>query len=326
MVPCAPPHIHQYLSTPTFDHFPHSLPVVVDYARARVVMDRSTGTSNVPEVFKLSTLNIAQAKRDELYGYSKFDTRCPAIVNLVKNSFSDVICMQELRNLPTSQWSIPGFLALFSGKTNAVKYDNVYGYYDFDDASFAHAILVNRERLDVLKTTYVDTSPERVPGQAWWPRRCHAALVQCKQDQTVVFWVVSVHLSMLEKEKKRSVLKLIDTVENNPEFQGIPAVFMGDYNFFDDDDQTEQRDRMSQVFEDCAFPLANASGTFLGFEHDNYKCQPDAMARLDHIFVTPGIQKFETAFVEGEEEQITQRTYPSDHLMVSVKVTVSSTQ
>jgi len=64
--------------------------------------------------------------------------------------------------------------------------------------------------------------------------------------------------------------------------------------------------------------LLNASGTFMGFERDEFKKPFNAMSRLDHIFSRGVRQEGDGANVFGDLEKVKNRTYPSDHLMITV--------
>jgi endonuclease/exonuclease/phosphatase family metal-dependent hydrolase len=127
--------------------------------------------------------------------------------------------------------------------------------------------------------------------------------------------VYSTHFAINENEKTLSCEWLrgyLDCVNER-------YLCAGDYNFFDDVDGIKQRRTMivDGHREDLAYPLANASGTFMGYEWNEFKQPFDKMSRLDHVFVHPRwVKRIGEARAWGDMEQVKQRVYPSDHLMI----------
>lgn len=128
------------------------------------------------------------------------------------------------------------------------------------------------------------------------------------------FWLCTTHLGLEEQEKDASVAYLASMFRRFLD-AGESFLCTGDYNFFDDRDGKKQRSVLTNVAQDAAYPLRNASGTFMGFSHDEFARPFDAMSRLDHVFYG-GPVECQPAAVYGDMELVKQRQYPSDHLMI----------
>jgi exonuclease III len=60
--------------------------------------------------FTFATWNIDQARREEAFPETRFDVRWPSIKAQIAAADADVLCLQELRNLETSEISVPRLL------------------------------------------------------------------------------------------------------------------------------------------------------------------------------------------------------------------------
>lgn len=264
-------------------------------------------------IIKFATWNVDQARREENYEETKWDNRYESVLKLIEKADADILCIQELRNLDTSKIGVKRFLSLFPEN-----YDFEYAYYSENEHSFALATLYNRTKYYVVNSRrfrYTDRVDE---GQI-----C-LGLNFVDKETRESFWVYNTHFSIHEEFKWNSVNKVIAELGTTND----KMLIAGDYNFFDDRDGTKQRQKMSEYFIDIAHPLYDSydndckmlSGTFIGFEHDDFKREYENMSRLDHIF-SRNIKSSEVAIGFGATEELLRtRKYPSDHLMVRVNV------
>ncbi len=152
-------------------------------------------------------------------------------------------------------------------------------------------------------------------------------------------FAVNVHLPMKETDKWLA-LKTLEEVIVKP---GRAIIAAGDWNFFDDLEGKQMRDRMYETFEDdVAYPLYSVeesgsyemSGTFIGFDHDTFHADmtPDKtgnrytkMCRLDHVFVrgfkrgssgNPSVDDGALALMPSNASTIDRKTYPTDHCAI----------
>lgn len=252
--------------------------------------------------FTFATFNVDQARREEQYEATKWDNRKDAVRQLILDADCDIVCLQELRNLSTSETGVTQFLASLTG------YDFVYDYYCEHEFSFATAILYKRSKFSVMQT-----SKSHYHNQLDSDKLLFGVCFVPVGGSFDFFWIYSTHLDMAEDRKTVSVNKLVKEFAYQSGF-----LVAGDFNFFDDMGGKEQRKLMLQHFDDLAHPLENASGTFLGFDHDPHKQPANAMSRLDHIFAK-GIKRIGAASAFGATAELLEsRTYPSDHMMIVV--------
>lgn len=258
---------------------------------------------------KISQFNIAMALRDEKYDYSKFDNRFPRIIELIKQSNADVICMQEAVRDIDGKFTKSCIL----GVMKEMGYDHHYAYYNESKLSFGAVVFYRRDKFHMQNSEIIQLSPK-----ADINNRKIALGVELKvvgEDQT--FWCYSTHFGMTKEERWESCKKLAK-VDN-------ACIIAGDFNFFEDDEGDQQREFMEKTFTDLAYPLEGVKGTFVGFKHDRYgpsdeQLKKKELSRLDHMFAK-GVKK-QKAYVEGDLDDIPGQTYPSDHLMISAEITL----
>lgn len=253
------------------------------------------------ERYTFATWNIDQDMREERCEQTKVDVRWPRILEQIKDCRPDILCLQELRNLTTSVVTVPR--ALY--EVSQLGYDYKHAYYGPDRMAFAMAIFFRREKFFPTQL-HLQLLP---PGKIFLgvQLRC---ITSAKQ-----LTVYSTHFGLDEAEKTRACEYLCDWLDERRE----AYLCAGDYNFFDDLDGSAQRQRMlhHNLRQDLAHPLSNASGTFMGYESNEFKQPYDKMSRLDHVFAsTASIKRCGEARAWGDMEQVRQRTYPSDHLMI----------
>jgi endonuclease/exonuclease/phosphatase family metal-dependent hydrolase len=261
-----------------------------------------------PEKFRCATWNIDQAKREENYEETRFDNRWPKILEYIKEVKPDVFALQELRNLETSKIDLPQILFQIA----QLGYDYKHIYYNETKSSFAQAIFYDRDKFFIrnIGSTILPSISSTDSRQLLMLQ-----LVSLKSKR--VFWFATTHLSMIEEEKAVCV-KYIKEIFSKMMNSEVPFLCTGDFNFFDDLDGKAHRAVLESVFPDVAYPLKNASGTFMGYAHDPNAKPFNAMSRLDHIFCGGSGQalKCEPAFVHGDLKLVEDRKYPSDHLMI----------
>jgi len=256
-------------------------------------------------ILKFATFNVAQAEEKKIM-INQWDNRFQKVVDLINNCGADIIALQGLRNLETSKVGVKEFL-------NKLKLDHAYQYYCEYNVAFCAAILYNRS-----KYYPVDFHQFHYHGTPQNDRICFGAKFKCVSSEKYV-WVFTTHLDLEEKKKWQSVDRLIkefDEKHRDPE----PIVIGGNFNFFDDLEGIQQREKMLEWFEDFAYPLEGLSGTFLGFDHDPEKKEIDAMFRIDHIFCK-NVKKVGQAKPVGVTKDLLEnRTYPSRHIMITVEI------
>lgn len=261
-----------------------------------------------PEHYKFATWNIDQARREENHEETRFDNRWPAIKRYITDARPDLFTLQELRNLTTSEMTVPRLLY----EVSQLGYDYKHAYYGKDEISFALAIFYDRRRFFVrdCRVSILPATPSNSPSVTRIVLSVNLESVKTGRR----LWFCATHFGLEEHEKDASVEYLANMFRR---FLDVNESFFcaGDYNFFDDRDGKKQRAVLTDVAQDAAFPLTNASGTFMGFAHDEFAQPFDAMSRLDHIFYG-GQMKCQPAMAYGDMDLVKQRKYPSDHLMI----------
>jgi endonuclease/exonuclease/phosphatase family metal-dependent hydrolase len=271
-------------------------------------------SDNLIEEWSLVQFNIDQANREEKHLSTQFDVRWPRLLALIKSRDADIVCLQELRNLLTSKIQIRHILF----EMGEIGYDHVHAFYGPDQISFALGTFYKRNKLFVSNTTIhlLPLADEKKPNISY-------VILNVQFRSTTsgkTFRVLNTHFGLGEEEKlayAQATKDLLKTIEE-------PFLCAGDYNFFDDRDGGIHRKILLEHFKDIAFPLHNVSGTFMGFDHDEFKQPFDKMSRLDHVFSNQIIlESLPVAW--GNMEEVKTRTYPSDHLMITFDFSLDST-
>ena len=262
---------------------------------------------------RLVTWNIDQANIEEKYEKTKFDNRWPLILSYIKECNADIICLQELRNLDTSSVKVNDILYNIS----LLGYDYKHAYYGPDKTSFAQAIFYRREKFFItdIEIHFLPLEDETKPTKT--KNILCVTFNHINTDIHREFVVCSTHFDFEESVKEKSSYFLRDLIKSDIPGD-IPFLCAGDYNFFDDRDGIKHRDILlgkPYDIHDMIYPLSNASGTFMGYEHNQFKQPFDKMSRLDHVF-SQLVFRYKDAFVFGDIELIKKREYPSDHLMI----------
>ena len=234
-------------------------------------------------------------------------------MEIIKNANADILCLQELRSLDSSKIKVYNIVS----RICELGYLSSIAPYSYESSTFYLGVFYKPNRFALL-------SSERYPLET---KNRIILSNKFKDLQTKKYFQVYVtHLSMEEDKKYLEV----DNICNRLYSVYLPWILAGDFNFFDDLNGKDQRQtllNMTAGSQDLAFPVSNASGTFLGFEHDTFKQPVENMSRLDHIFASD-INLVEACKAEGIEDRslLENRTYPSDHLCLSVTVSIDKEQ
>lgn len=279
--------------------------------------------------FNVVCWNVGQANREEQFEKTKWDARSPGVKALLRKCNPDIMCLLELRDLKTSHETIGQFLASFSDK-----YDHAYRRYGRKTDSFGAAVLVDKSKMaidDVRVHHFHERSGE-------WNRM--VMFVDITQHDTAAglcrFTVGVTHFSMEEEVKWTETVQLANLINQ----QKLPVFVYGDNNFFDNRDGKAQRTSLMHLVPRCrdlVHPLLDPrgitlSGTFLGFAHDEFKCDIHAMGRLDHVFasdsdrlslVGPATSQHLCEYYLDNSCHAGY-TYPSDHLLLQFRVAIKA--
>lgn len=274
---------------------------------------------NNKETFSFVTWNIDQAKREQLNEDTKIENRWPTILAMITQSNPDILCLQELRNLDNCPLQVTDILYQIS----KLGYDYKHAYYGPASTSFALVTFYKRN-LFFLSAVSIDILPQTDETPKDDTKILLGVMLRSLKTGSE-FAVFNTHLSMDEDNKWLSIHEVSSLISSRQTFESHydpnnnpKLLCAGDFNFFDDREGTEQRNFLLFLYTDLAYPLLNASGTFMGFERDEFKKPYDAMSRLDHIFSKGVTQEGDGASVFGDLEKVKNRTYPSDHLMITV--------
>ena len=256
--------------------------------------------------FKFATWNIDQARREEKYEATKFDTRWPLIQSQIRECNADILCLQELRNLETSSVTINSLLY----EVSQMGYDCHHAFYGPASIAFCLAIFYKRDKFFPigLDLQLLPLGDESKPNMSTVILTLKLRVISSGR----VFTVSNTHFGLDEEEKSKAVQFLAHYLCGMKRY-----LCAGDFNFFDDREGLNQRTVLLLSNNDLAYPLKNASGTFMGYEHDAFKQPFEKMSRLDHVFTDSILRVGETAYAFGDMELVKTRQYPSDHLMIT---------
>lgn len=290
-------------------------------------------TSIKPSPIKIATFNVNNAKIEEKWDGkhpldTRWDNRCPLVASLINTCGADIVCLQEVRTLETSKYNLKTFLSMLN-------YDHHYVYYSEKKNEMALVILWNSSKFIPMAFDlgYYDNPPladGSVPVDN--KEMCYfgigfkeiseplASFKTVGTSTGVNFWVYNTHFSVAEARKWASVNNLVAKFSEDSK----NMVIAGDFNFFSDMDGDKQRRKMLEVFPvDLAYPITSPialPGSFIGFDNNAFKKTPDTMARLDHVFARGFTRVGEVTAFGATLENLTNRTYPSDHVMLMIDV------
>jgi endonuclease/exonuclease/phosphatase family metal-dependent hydrolase len=275
--------------------------------------------------------NVDQAMREEREsqkpGKSQLAWRSRGlrVRDLIRKADADIVCLQELRQLPEYKPPLSWLGDLVAASHTAGRsYHFEMGYRNPGDLSFAQVILYDRRRFyadqvvkrwlsdappETMADTWTKSAPGSTGGTVGYLALC-VHLLPVHDGKIVVdkpgFWVVNVHLGMEEEVKTRSCQRLVELVTRTQNTLNPPLVeekakealiLAGDFNFFPDRDGAKQCAILTQSggLQDCAavcLPRTSQKnkeirGTFIGYEHDEFKAPLSTapQSMLDHVFL-----------------------------------------
>lgn len=269
------------------------------------------------------TFNVDQAQREQLVPGKTWDERAPGVLDVIRESKADILCIQEMRNLTTSKMTVDEFAA----KITRIypNFASVIWYYNDSAMPFAGACFYDRMRFRVIRSERLRYDTET--GKEM-DVRSHLFIEFENIETKKTFHVVNVHPALGEEHKWKAINELIRRFSCVFHCARGPTIISGDFNLFDDREGVQMREELQRYWTDMAYPLVHKrsdgsehemSGTFFGFEHDEFHRPLDAMSRLDHIF-TDGFKKVSNAeFINVDNAPLQEdRSYPSDHVCIAV--------
>lgn len=286
--------------------------------------------------------NVDQAMREEGYPETKWVNRMERVKRLIDEVDADIVCLQEMRQLPDSP-TVNRFLGSFTQYRYTVAYRNPGA------ASFGNAILYKPEKWFPVESVVRWLTGEHVndtkkPGDAWATKSAgscgYGYIVMGVRLLPVVdgriaqpspaLWVFNTHFGLEEDLKTRSC-RMLRAIVNDVALDEL-FIVCGDFNFFPDRDGGKQRAILSEVWNDLGDGAVTCrgrrvEGTFVGYERDAFKADLNNMvSRLDHVFshrqlvVNSTPLLYTKTMLEKEPEELTTRSYPSDHLPLVVSI------
>ncbi len=296
--------------------------------------------------FKLMTYNVDQAVREEKFEHTKWATRMPRVKALIQEVNADIVCIQELRQLPGCP-APEQFLTDVCG----TRYRYVVEYRNPSPLAFGQAILYRADAFYPIRTrkfwlsdtpgVLSDTWAAKPGGTTGFGYICMGVEFQSVVNERVArqrppFWVWNTHFGLEEELKTMSSRCVVEQLNGDTDM-----LVCGDFNFFPDKDATKQR----AIFTNAGYAdygrgartlIAGreVEGTFVGYEHDEFKSDlANMQSRLDHVWAYSAAQRFsrigtpvlyaKTMRPEGEPAELTTRDYPSDHLPLVVDIQVN---
>lgn len=278
-------------------------------------------------IFKVMSYNIDNAFREEEYDKTKWNNRSPKVIKIINEANPDIVCLQELRDLPGT--SVNRFLSKFN------QYHFVIARRNPSTFAFGQATLYKREKafpLISFPEWFTPTLEEASDAGNNMVLCTKFSLVHNEEILKNIspFWVFNTQFGIDEQIKTKSCYRLLEIIEKNAKKD--PYIVCGDFNFFPDKDGDAQRAILTKNMQDLgknAQTLAGkkVEGTFIGYEHNQFKANLENMvSRLDHIFGSKTVQKvgpailYTKTMLDKEPEELTTRDYPSDHLPLIVKL------
>jgi endonuclease/exonuclease/phosphatase family metal-dependent hydrolase len=300
-------------------------------------------------ILKVATFNISNAMRDEKVLETKWSNRQQAVFDLICRIDADIICLQELRNLPGEE-TVEQFLARFTNYRSEVAYRNP------TDLSFAQAIMWKPDRVFPQQSMrqWLSQTPNQLSDSATIPLDKPSpgyllqgieflfvsngkVLVNESHGQPHPFYIFNVHMPVGEDEKNHCTPILRDRIQQIT--QKKPFMVCGDFNTFDDLDGPKQREVLSKAgWIDMGKHMISTTdesivkGTFIGYMQDDHHAEDPShpTSRLDHIWASDGrVVNMErhggvnawmprVALGPGENNKS-----PSDHVPLSVEVFIT---
>lgn len=264
-----------------------------------------------PADMRVASYNLRYDNRQDSIEGNGWKRRAPQIATVIKRHGFEIFGTQEglAHQLADLDSLLPGFAHIGVGRT------------DGKAAGEHAAIFYNTDRFKLLDhgDFWLSETPDK-PGKGWdaaLPRICTwGHFLDNKTGKQFLFF--NLHMDHIGRQARVESCRLI--VKKMKEFgPELPAILTGDFNV----DQTEEpyaevvRSGMSDAYEAAAIRYA-PNGTWHDYHPERWTTE-----RIDHIFLTPGIQtdRYEvltdTYWTPGEK--VTVRT-PSDHYPVAADI------
>jgi endonuclease/exonuclease/phosphatase family metal-dependent hydrolase len=214
--------------------------------------------------------NVDMAKVEEKYENTKWSNRSGRVIKTIRESGADIVCLQELRKLPSEHSSDPDLrsgyppITVFLSNVKFVssrsdseleEYKFELAYRNSEPGAFGQAILYNPEKWMVVDTkrvwlNQVDeyTNPDYeymafgVLFRNVVPDTTPNSRNKTKPGDKQLF-VWNVHFGMDEQVKTDSCKTLLRL--RNEIYPEVPTLICGDFNFFDDRDGKQQRELLT---------------------------------------------------------------------------------
>ncbi len=255
--------------------------------------------------WRVMSFNIRYGTADD--GANAWPLRRHLVVDVIRRGAPDILGLQEaLRSqLDELRTALPGYGEAGVGRD------------DGRQAGEYAAILFRTDRFDLLAsgTFWLSDTPE-VPGSRSWGNNVTriATWVRLREragDRTVT--VYNVHLDHeSQPSRERSVALLLERIRTRGNHD--PVIVTGDFNAGEDNPAVSaMRSLFTDAFRDV-HPGDTLVGTFNGFRGTANG------AKIDHIFVSPGIAALEAAIDRSNEDG----RYPSDHFPVTARVRLAA--
>lgn len=285
------------------------------------------------ELFSFFDYNVDMGMREEKYEHTKWKNRAQKVATLIQSYDPDIICLQELRQIPGYEPS-RSFLA---------KYFPQYDYSSFKrnpcTKTFHQVTLWKPEKFFcVEQKCFWLSDTETIVSDTWGTAPCgtvgygyimtatklqyiyqnngESKIVALDDGTIPCVWICNTHLGQEEYLKTKSCEKILEILRSITNDLKDPFILCGDFNMFPDLDGKKQY----QIFSDGqlhpVFPYEHLSspnglvvpGTFLGYNHDPFCAREPLvkMSHLDHVFINPIGETFKSINLWGQEVVTTQ--------------------
>lgn len=263
----------------------------------------SSFTSAQAQFHQLATFNIRWDNPNDTGNLWK--DRLPHVIGLIQKHELQIVGVQEALDHQLNQLS-QGLDFAFVG----------VGRDDGEKAGEFSAILYNAEQYELLDegTFWLSPTPEK-PSKGWdaaLNRVCTWA--KFKGSLGEEFFVFNIHYDHIGEQARIESSKLVLAQSKKINTEGLPAVWMGDFNVTPADEAYQVILREAG-WQDARLvsrkPSTGPKGTFTGFE---WKAKTDRI--IDHVFVNSGVRVLEHAILDDNYG----KKYPSDHFPVMAEV------
>ncbi len=258
---------------------------------------------SMAQTYQIATYNIRFDNPKDLSDL--WINRSPHLINQIIFHKMDIIGTQE------------GLYHQLEDLKNALGFPYIgIGRDDGGKAGEFSAIFYNPEKFSLLEngTFWLSDTPE-TPSVGWdaaLNRVCTWAKFRDNVGKS--FYVFNIHYDHVGQKAREESSKLVIQKIKEINKNGLPVIFMGDFNV-DPDNQAYLTILENSSLKDSRIISKNPSvgnqGTFNAF---NWRILPDRI--IDHIFVSPNIEVLRHGILTDNYGM----KYPSDHFPVMVEV------